>query len=81
MYLNRLVVAVGGAVVGVVAATGFHRQAPADDHMSHMSAADMMAPLVVPTAAQGIPGLPPSSNSAPARLKASNRHSEWHKIP
>lgn len=75
MYLNRFVVAVSGVVVGVVAAAGFHRQAPADDHMSHMS-----APRVVPTASQGIPGLPPSANSAPARLAASNRHSEWVKI-
>jgi carboxymethylenebutenolidase len=80
MYLNRFVVAAAGAVVGVVAATGFHRQTPADDHMSQMSAADMLAPRVVPTTSQGIPGLPPSANSAPARLAASNRHSEWVKI-
>jgi carboxymethylenebutenolidase len=80
MYLNRFVVAVSGVAVGVVAATGFHRQAPADDHMAQMSAADMVAPRIVPTASQGVPGLPPSANSAPARLAASNRHAEWVKI-
>jgi carboxymethylenebutenolidase len=80
MYLNRFVVAVSGAVVGLVAATAFRRQAPADDHMAQMSAADMAAPLIVPTASQGVPGLPPSANSAPARLAASNRHAEWVKI-
>ena len=80
MSMNRFLVAVGGAVVGVIAATGFHKQAPADDHMAHMSATDMAAPHVVPAASQGVPGLPPSANSAPTRLAASNRHAEWVKI-
>ncbi len=80
MRVNRFVVAISGAVVGALAATGFHRQATADDHMAHMSAADMIAPRVIATANQGVPGLPPSANSAPARLAASNRHSEWVKI-
>ena len=54
--------------------------ATADDHMSHMSAADLRAPATTASTFQGTPGLPPSANSAPARLSASNRHSEWVKI-
>jgi carboxymethylenebutenolidase len=81
MSLNGFVIAVSGLVVGAVAATGFHEQPSADDPMAHMSAADRIAPHIVPTASQGVPGLPPSANSAPARLAASNRHSEWVKIP
>lgn len=55
---------------------------PMDDHMSHMSSADMAAPMRAGSSAdyQGSPGLPPSNNSAEARLKASPRHSEWVKI-
>ncbi len=52
----------------------------ADDHMSHMSAADLRAPVVSTTGQQGVPGLPPSASSAEARLKASPRHAEWMKI-
>jgi len=55
-----------------------------DDHMSHMSAADMMAPVGArsdaPGYQQGTPGLPPSNMTAPARLAASPRHGEWVKI-
>lgn len=80
MALNRFAIAVSGVAVGVVAATMFHKPAPADDHVSHMSAADMAAPRIAASENQGIPGLPPSANSAPARLAASNRHSEWVKI-
>jgi carboxymethylenebutenolidase len=54
-----------------------------DDHMSHMSPADMQAP---PTSARaGISALdesiPASNNAAAARLAASPRHAEWVKIP
>jgi carboxymethylenebutenolidase len=56
------------------------RTAAVDDHMSHMMAADLKAPTVVAGDYQGTPGLPPSANSAPARLKASPRHAEWVKI-
>jgi carboxymethylenebutenolidase len=64
------------------------QQAPAgsplpDDHMAHMSAADLAAPAgpAAPEASrQGTPGLPPSNLSAPARLAASPRHGEWIKI-
>lgn len=55
-----------------------------DDHMSHMSAADLRAPMIGTATAsgnpQGTPGLPASNNSAAARLAASPRHSEWVKI-
>jgi carboxymethylenebutenolidase len=52
-----------------------------DDHMMHMSAADMRAPVLTASTSQGTPGLPASNNSAAARLAASQRHSEWVKIP
>ena len=54
----------------------------ADDHMSHMSAADLKAPIVsaMNVSQQGVAGLPPSANTADARLKASPRHGEWVKI-
>jgi carboxymethylenebutenolidase len=55
-----------------------------DDHMAHMSAADMSVPSVPRSALtsnyQGNTALPPSNNTAPARLKASPRHAEWVKI-
>ncbi|WP_373057805.1 dienelactone hydrolase family protein [Gemmatimonas sp.] len=55
--------------------------ASADDHMSHMSAADLSTPAMrTSNARQGVAGLPASSNSAPARIKASPRHAEWVKI-
>jgi carboxymethylenebutenolidase len=53
-----------------------------DDHMSHMSAADLRAPVVQAgsVARQGTPGIPASNNTAPARLAASPRHGEWVKF-
>jgi carboxymethylenebutenolidase len=52
-----------------------------DDHLMHMSAADMRAPVIGSSGtSQGNPGLPPSANSAPARLAASPRHGEWVKL-
>jgi carboxymethylenebutenolidase len=55
-----------------------------DDHMSHMSAADMMAPVSARSSGtdyqQGTPGLPASAMTAEARLAASPRHGEWVKI-
>ena len=58
------------------------RLAATDEHMSHMSAADMEAPRIVAArgADQGMPGLPPSANTAAARLAATPRHAEWVKI-
>ncbi|CAN5519844.1 dienelactone hydrolase family protein [soil metagenome] len=71
------------ALVLLASACRLQRQSPAagvDDHMSHMTAADTKAPAVAAMGSQGIAGLPPSANSAPARLAASPRHSEWVKI-
>src|SRR3954467_941649 len=51
-----------------------------DDHMAHMSAADMRLPTIVPSRQQGDAKLPPSANTAAARVKASPRHAEWVKI-
>ena len=55
-----------------------------DDHMSHMSAADVMAPVTARASGandqQGTPGLPPSAMTVQARLAASPRHAEWVKI-
>lgn len=51
-----------------------------DEHLSHMSAADMGSPNAMPAVSQGNPALPPSNNEAPARLAASPRHGEWVKI-
>lgn len=58
------------------------RTAQSDEHLAHMSAADLGAPVVRPGRGfeQGTPGLPPSANSAAARLEASPRHGEWVKI-
>ena len=60
------------------------QSAALDDHMMHMSAADMRAPVIALTTAsgnpQGTPGLPASANSAAARLAASPRHGEWVKL-
>ena len=52
----------------------------ADEHMAHMSAADMAVPNGMAAVSQGNPALPPSNNEAQARLAASPRHGEWVKI-
>jgi carboxymethylenebutenolidase len=57
-----------------------HNRPNADEHMSHMSAGDMAAPNAAASASQGNPALPPSANTAAARLAASPRHAEWVKI-
>jgi carboxymethylenebutenolidase len=55
-----------------------------DDHISHMSAADMALPRAMSggevSLSQGTPGLPASNSTAAARLAASPRHAEWVKI-
>jgi carboxymethylenebutenolidase len=55
----------------------------ADDHSTHMQAAGVSASPAISaeTQSQGIAGVPPSANSARARLAASPRHGEWVKIP
>jgi carboxymethylenebutenolidase len=53
-----------------------------DEHMAHMAAGDLAAPAAATgSAVQDDPNLPPSNNTAAARLKASTRHSEWVKLP
>jgi carboxymethylenebutenolidase len=79
MFLNRTL-SITAAVIAVSATGACHRQPAMDEHMGHMSPGDMSAPQVAAGQSQGTAGLPPSANTAPARLKASNRHSEWVKI-
>lgn len=71
-----------GACVLAGTAVACHRQPPMDEHSAHMSAADRAAPTTAgaATMSQGAANLPPSNNTAAARLKASPRHSEWVKI-
>jgi carboxymethylenebutenolidase len=67
------------AIAGLVAAC--HQAAPPmDEHMAHMSSGDFSAPRTSPNGSQGTAGLPPSANTAKARLDASPRHGEWVKI-
>lgn len=74
------------ALALVTSACTIKQQPPAqsatvDDHMAHMPAADRGAPRVVAAGTdQGTPGLPPSANTAPARLAATSRHAEWVKV-
>ena len=55
-----------------------------DDHTAHMMPADRMAPTMshdgMAGMQQGDLSLPPSNNTAAARLAASPRHGEWVKI-
>ncbi|HEY6061026.1 MAG TPA: hypothetical protein VIV10_10605, partial [Gemmatimonadales bacterium] len=87
MFARRLLFTTGLATLGV-AACAWHRPASAvattamDDHLMGMTAASMAAPQIIPRAeTQGTAGLPPSANTAAARLAASPRHAEWVKIP
>ena len=57
-----------------------HRQAATDDHIAHMSAGDLAAPVGTFSASQGNTALPPSNNAAKARLAGSPRHGEWVKV-
>ncbi|MEO8334079.1 MAG: dienelactone hydrolase family protein [bacterium] len=75
------------ALVVLVSACSIQRGQPSsskDDHMAHMSAADMAPPQVMSGGAvglwQGTPGLPASNTAAAARIAASPRHAEWVKI-
>jgi len=56
--------------------------AAADDHMAHMSAADMASGMAAPgtARAQGSAELPASNAAAAARLDGSPRHGEWVKL-
>ena len=57
-----------------------HRQAATDDHIAHMSAGDLAAPVGAFSTSQGNTALPPSNSTAKARLAASPRHGEWVKV-
>lgn len=70
-----------GSLAAVAALAACANRPPVDEHMAHMSAADIKAPAAVPSASQGTAGLPPSNNQAAARLNSSPRHGEWVKIP
>ncbi len=70
---------VGCASIAALAAC--HRQTTSDEHMAHMSAADLAAPVGSFVTGQGTEGLPPTANTAKARLADSPRHGEWVKVP
>ena len=66
-------------IAGLIA--GCHKVPPADEHMAHMSSADLSAPRPVSSGtAQGTAGIPASAANAQARLAASPRHGEWVKV-
>jgi len=67
-------------IAAVVASSRPQWQLPADEHLSHMSAADLAAPMVAGSGRQGAANLPASANNAAARLQASPRHAEWVKV-
>lgn len=68
----------GAACAAAALLTACHRpQPPMDDHMAHMAAGDLAAPVATPSGSQGDMSIPPSNNNAAARLKASPRHGEW----
>jgi carboxymethylenebutenolidase len=64
--------------LSVVAAC--HRQPAVDEHIAHMSAADLKAQPGANVASQGVAGLPPSGSQALARLESTPRHGEWVKV-
>jgi carboxymethylenebutenolidase len=65
------------AVAGVLAAC--HKAPAVDDHLAHMSAADV-AGSSSGAKGQGSASLPASNNNAAARIAASPRHGEWVKV-
>src|SRR4051812_33939916 len=69
-------ISVGGSAL--LLATACQHSQPVDEHMAHMSAGDMSA-QAAGAAGQGAMNLPPSANSAAARLSKSPRHGEWVK--
>ena len=70
----------GSVCVAAGLLSACHRQPPMDEHMAHMAAGDLAAPANAASTAQGDMTLPPSNNTAAARLKASPRHAEWVKV-
>ena len=72
--------AILGSSLAAIAIVACHNRPSTDEHMAHMSPGDMAAPNAAGGASQGNPALPPSANTAAARLAASPRHGEWVKI-
>lgn len=79
---------VGGCTLQRVVPSMASDASSADEHVAHMSAADLQPPDASPLPAragnagqQGTPGIPASNRTAAARLAASPRHGEWVKIP
>ena len=64
----------------LVVVAACHRQAASDEHMAHMSGADLAAPAGSFASTQSNSALPPSNNAAKARLASSPRHGEWVKV-
>ena len=69
-----------GSCVAAGVLTACNRQAPADDHTSHMAPGDVSQPPVTPSNSQGDMSLPASAMHSAARLANSPRHGEWVKV-
>ena len=81
MKLQALFLILAGTLSCTVSRVPSSKSA-SDDHAAHMEASGVSTTAsVAPMQAQGIAGVAPSANSAPARLAASPRHGEWVKIP
>ena len=78
--MNVIRVFSGSCVIAGLLA-GCHKAPAADEHMAHMSSADLSAPRPASGGtAQGTAGIPASASNAQARLAASPRHGEWVKV-
>lgn len=78
--LQRTTPAGSAALAADAAPVATSRGPSADDHMAHMAASDLVAPMPGGVFKQDM-SIPASANGAPDRLKGSNRHSEWVKFP
>jgi carboxymethylenebutenolidase len=70
-------------LVGILASTTLLagcRRASSDDHLAHMSPADMANPGTAAGSSQGSGALPASNSQSAARVAASPRHGEWVKV-
>ncbi len=77
--MNFIRVFSGTCVIGGLI-TACHKAPPADEHIAHMSTADLTAPRPTAEGTQGTAGVPASASTAQARLAASPRHGEWVKV-
>jgi carboxymethylenebutenolidase len=67
------------SAVAVIAIAACHKP-NVDEHMAHMNPGDVAAPNASVATNIGDPSLPPSNNTAKARLESSPRHGEWVRI-